>query len=103
MHKRDFMHLKTVGVIILFKKRRGIHIPYNKQGLIYFTCMNVKDMPEEIQRKILNLCIEVCDEHYKALYAALTDDTKNIHSISMEFHVSETQLYYYRKKFYEKW
>lgn len=87
----------------MFKKRRGIHIPYNKQGLIYFTCMNANDMPEDVRRKILNLCIEVSGEHYKALYAVLTDDTKNIHSVAMEFHISETQLYLYRKNFYEKW
>ena len=36
----------------MFKKRRGIHIPYNKQGLIYFTCVNIDEMPEEIQNKI---------------------------------------------------
>ena len=90
-------------MIILFKKRRGIHIPYNKQGLIYFTCMNVKDMPEDVQRKILNLCIEVGGQHYRALYTMLTDDSKNIHGVAMDFHISETQLYLYRKKFYEKW
>lgn len=87
----------------MFKKRRGIHIPYNKQGLIYFTCMNVKDMPEDIQRKILNLCIEVGGQHYRALYTMLTDDSKNIHGVAMDFHISETQLYLYRKNFYEKW
>ena len=90
-------------MIILFKKRRGIHIPYNKQGLIYFTCMNVKDMPEDVQQKILNLCIEVGGQHYRALYTMLTDDSKNIHGVAMDFHISETQLYLYRKNFYEKW
>lgn len=88
---------------VTFKKRRGVHIPYNKQGLIYFTCVNVKDMPEEVQKKILNLCIEVAGEHYAALYTMLTDDTKNVHGIAMEYHLSETQLYHYRKKFYESW
>lgn len=34
----------------MFKKRRGIHIPYNRQGLIYFTCMNIRDMPEDIKK-----------------------------------------------------
>ena len=37
----------------MFKKRRGIRIPYEKQGLIYFNCVNYKDMPEDIQNKIL--------------------------------------------------
>ncbi len=90
-------------MIEIFKKRRGIHIPYNKQGLIYFTCMNIKDMPEEVQQKVLNLCIEVGKENYRALYAMLTDDSKSIHGIAMEYCISETQLYYYRKKFYENW
>lgn len=87
----------------MFKKRRGIHIPYNKQGLIYFTCMNIKDMPEEIQQKILNLCIEVSGEHYQALYEVLTNDSKSVLSVSLEYYISETQLYHYRKKFYEAW
>lgn len=87
----------------MFKKRRGIHIPYNKQGLIYFICVNINDMPEEIQRKILNLCIEVASEHWQALYTMLTDDTKNVYSVSLDYNIGETQLYHYRKLFYENW
>lgn len=86
----------------MFKKRRGIHIPYNRQGLIYFVCMNVKDMPEETQQKIFDLCVEVSGCHYEALYALITDDTVNIHGVATQYRISETQLYYYRKKFYEK-
>ena len=87
----------------MFKKRRGIHIPYNKQGLIYFTCMNINDMPEHIQNKTKNLCKEVGKEHADVLFAVVTDSTKSIRALSMEHHISETQLYYYRKKFYEAW
>lgn len=87
----------------MFKKRRGIHIPYNKQGLIYFTCVNVKDMPQEVQQKILNLCIEVGKEDYKALYEVMTNDKKSILSISLEYYLNEKRLYKLRKEFYEKW
>ena len=87
----------------MFKKRRGIRLSYNKQGLIHFICVNAQDMPQDIQKKILNLSIEVGGEHWRALYALLTDDTKNVHAVSMEYHISETQLYFYRKNFYEKW
>lgn len=87
----------------MFKKRKGIHIPYNKQGLIYFICVNVKDMPEEVQQKILNLCIEVGKEDYKALYEVVTNDKKSILSISLEYFLSEKKLYSLRKEFYEKW
>ena len=87
----------------MFKKRRGIHIPYNKQGLIYFTCVNVKDMPDKIQQKILNLCTEVGKEDYQALYEVITNDKKSILSISLEYHLNEKKLYRLRKDFYEKW
>lgn len=88
----------------MFKKRRGIRIPYNKQGLIYFTCVNIAEMPEEIQQKIVKLCHEVGGEDYaEVLYKVVTDSNRSIRSLSMEYHISETQLYHYRKKFYEKW
>ncbi len=86
-----------------FKKMRGIKLSYEKQGLIYFTCMNCKEMSEEIQKKIINLCIEVSGEHYRALYSMLTDNTRSVRSVAMEFYISETQLYHYRKRFYEEW
>ena len=87
----------------MFKKRRGIKLPYNKQGLIYFTCMNYDDMPEDVKADITNLCKEVGKEHAEVLFKVVTDSNKSIHSLSMEYHISETQLYYYRKKFYEEW
>lgn len=87
----------------MFKKRRGIHIPYKKQGLIYFTCVNCNDMPTEMQQKILNLCIEIGGEDYKALYDVMVDENKTILSISLEYHINEKKLYVMRKKFYEKW
>ena len=87
----------------MFKKRRGIHIPYNEQGLIYFTCVNHKDMPEYIQNKIKRLCDEVGKEYSEVLYKVVTDSNKSIRALAMEYHISETQLYYYRKKFYEAW
>ena len=87
----------------MFKKRRGIHIPYNKQGLIYFTCVNHKDMPEHIRAKIKSLCDEVGKEHSQVLYQVVTDSTRSIRSLALEHHISETQLYHYRKRFYESW
>ena len=90
-------------MIATFKKRRGIHIPYNKQGLIYFTCMNIKDMPEEVQQKVLNLCMEVGKDDYQALYEVVTNDRKSVLSVSLEHHMSEKKLYQLRKDFYEKW
>lgn len=87
----------------MFKKRRGIHIPYEQQGLIYFTCVNHRDMPEEIQEKIQRLCDEVGKEYSEVLYRVVTDTNKSIRALALEYRISETQLYHYRKKFYEAW
>ena len=43
----------------MFKKRKGINVPYNKQGLIYFTCVNFKDMPENVQNRVKMLCDDI--------------------------------------------
>ena len=87
----------------MFKKRRGIKLSYNKQGLIYFTCMNVAEMPEKMQERIKQLCDEIGKEHSEALYQVMTNSNKSIRALALEHHISETQLYHYRKKFYENW
>ena len=87
----------------MFKKRRGIHIPYNKQGLIYFTCVNHREMPEEVQNKIVDICNEVGGEYSEVLYKVVTDSNRSVRSLAIEYNISERNLYYYRKKFYEAW
>ena len=87
----------------MFKKRRGIHIPYEKQGLIHFTCVNYRDLPDDVIRKITRLCDEVGKEHALALFEVMTNKDKSIRSLALEYHISESQLYLYRKRFYEAW
>lgn len=87
----------------MFKKRRGIHIPYNKQGLIYFTCMDVKNQPPEIQDKILNLCMSVGEEDWQALYELVTDSTQSVTALALKYFINEKRLYKLRKEFYESW
>lgn len=86
-----------------FKKLRGVNLPYNKQGLIYFTCMTVKEQPYEVQQKILKLCIEVAEGHYRALYEALTTDSETFDTIARKHFTNEKKLYSLRKRFFEKW
>ena len=91
----------------MFKKRKGIDVPYNMQGYIYFNCINLGkiDMPKSMVDKIYNLCEKATPEHSDALFEMLTTDCKekNVHAIAIKHFISESQLYYYRKKFYEMW
>ena len=85
----------------MFKKRRGIRLSYNRQGLIYFVCINYYDMPKGIQAHIRALCEEVGKEYFDALFDVITSE-KKMYQIAMEYFVSESLLYELRKKFYEK-
>ena len=87
----------------MFKKKRGIKIPYNKQGLIYFICLDYKNQPPKIQNKIKSLCHTVGGEEYEqALFEFVTTEAGAI-KISLKHYTSETSLYQMRKKFYELW
>ena len=85
----------------MFKKKKSIKLPYIKQGLIYFTCINYKDLPNEVQEKISNLCFLVAGEDYAALFELLTDRYKGLELIASEHYISERRLSDYRKRFYE--
>lgn len=65
--------------------------------------MNIKDLPAGINTYIINLCCEVAGEYQHILYALLTTDTMNVSGIAGKYNLSESQLYVYRKRFYEKW
>ena len=43
----------------MFRKLRGVKLPYNTQGYIYFTCVTFSQQPPEIQNKIEQLCLEL--------------------------------------------
>ena len=82
----------------LFKKRRGIHIPYNKQGLIYFTCVNVSS--KRIQDKIMKHCILAAGEDADALFRFLTDRSINHIYIELNYGINSKLLFKLKNKFF---
>ena len=86
----------------MFKKKRGIKLHYNTQGLIFFICLDYKNQPQAMQKKILNLCLTIGGENWQMLFNILTT-SKSIITIAEEHHASESVLYRLRKKFYEGW
>ncbi len=86
----------------MFKKRRGIKLPYKKQGLIYFTCLDIRNQPQTTQEKIESLCEDIGGEYKDALYEVMTSE-RSVRSIALDRYVSESTLYALRKKFYEAW
>ena len=72
------------------------------QGLIFFTCININRIDEETQRRIINLCIEIAQEDYQALYEFLTNPNINHHYIDIKYGVGEKVLYGYKREFYQR-
>lgn len=73
-----------------------------RQGLIFFVCLNIKDLDKHTQEKILNICLEVGGEDYQALYRFLTDSCVNHVYICNEYYISKSRLFKLKKEFYLK-
>lgn len=94
----------------MFRKLRGLKMPYAEQGLIHFTCMTYKKQSDDTQIKISALCKEVCAEcgddaaiYEKALFEFLTNQYIGAAGIVMKYYISDKMLYRLRRKFYELW
>lgn len=85
-----------------FKKLRGVSLPEEKQGMIYYTCLNLQEQPTWIKKKFERLCIQTAGVYHCALRELLT--TQNgITGVAMRYHVSESVLQRARMRFYESW
>lgn len=85
----------------MFKKKKGIQLSYEEQGLIFFVCRNYKKMPNKIKTKICCLCKAVADEDWKPLFLLLTKKGRDIEQVAAEYFISDKRLAKYRKLFYE--
>ena len=54
----------------MFRYKKSVPVSYERQGYIYFASRLYRELTEEQQHKLLNLCLQCGGEHYHALYAA---------------------------------
>lgn len=83
-----------------FRFKSGADVSYNKQGYIYFVSRRHKELPEDAQKEILNLCIRHGGEYYRALFEYVTTDA-GATAIAMRHFVSKSTLYRIVKAYYE--
>ncbi len=86
----------------MFKKLRGVQLPYVKQGYIYFLCQNYDAQTTETQVTIENLCNKIGGEYSRALYLVMTSRL-SVQNIAIDNNVSERTLYELRRRFYMAW
>ena len=84
---------------------RGVDVPPDKQGLLFFTCRNYINLSEDVRRRIDELCWKISkgDESYRAALFDLLTTHESVTSISMRHCVGQTTIYRLRKEFYEEW
>ncbi len=85
-----------------FRKLRGISLPYNRQGEIYFRLRNYMGQNKRTREKIDRLIRQAAGEHEAAL-RALCIEGKSAVAVSQRYYISTTQLYEMRKRLYESW
>ena len=83
----------------MFRKKRGIHIDYPEQGLIYFTCLTYDSQSERVKKRIRRVCDTVGGELSDALFEFVTTE-KSATEIALKNYVSESTLYKLRRDFY---
>ena len=60
--------------MIRFRYKKSIELDYDQQGYVYFTSRRYLHLPQKEKEKILNLCMEVGGEYYRALFDFVTSD-----------------------------
>lgn len=83
-----------------FRKKWSIDVTYNRQGLIYFICINYNIMPDDVKNKILDLCIRAGGEYRTALFEVITTN-KSVTAVSIEHYISPETLYRMLRRFYD--
>lgn len=88
-----------------FRKIRGIRVPYERQGMIFFTLATYDTQPDNVRRKIDGLIRTVCKED--PIYIAAMRDwlikQERWELVSLRIGVNEGTLLRYRRKLYELW
>lgn len=85
----------------MFRYHRGISVPYERQGYIYFKSLRYNELPDHEQARIRRLCATVCKNNWKALLEHVTTG-ELVKSVCMRHYIaSPTSLYRALRRYYE--
>ena len=89
----------------MFREMKNLNIPYKRQGLIYFTCINFDTLEEKQQERIIQTCIKTSPEHYQTLFKYLTAYGCEYTQwrIQKDMGISPNMLYKLKRQFYKNW
>ena len=105
LHITHEKNVKKKGEYVMFREMKNLNIPYKRQGLIYFTCLNYDTLEEKQQERIIQTCIKTSPEHYQSLFKYLTADTTEYAPwrIERDLCISPNTLHRLKRQFYKNW
>lgn len=83
----------------MFRFKRGVPVPYDRQGYIYFKSRLYRTLPPEDQEAIRALCQACGGEHHRALLAFLTTDA-GAERVCREHYISRSTLERMVRRYY---
>ncbi len=84
----------------MFRYKRGIRVPYLRQGYIYFTSRLYEELPERDRARIDALCRRHGGRNWMALRDYVTTDVSAT-EIEMRYFISRSTLYRIVRRYYE--
>ena len=83
----------------MFRYKRGVPIPYNRQGYIYFQSRLYKELPSKDRAKIDQICKDAAGQYWRAVLEFVTTSA-NATYIEQKHHLSKATLHRYVQKYY---
>ncbi len=86
----------------MFRYKKSVGIPYERQGYIYFKSLLFETMSEEDRERIRAICKEAGGEYETALMRFVSTHEGAV-KICMEFHISRSTLERAVRRYYRLW
>lgn len=84
----------------MFRYKKSVPVSYERQEYIYFASRLYRELTEEQQRKLLNLCLQCGGEYYQALFEFVTTDA-GATTVCMKHFLSRSTLERAVRRYYE--
>ncbi len=85
----------------MFRFKKGIGIPYEQQGYIYFISRKYKKLPKIKREKIEAHCRAVGGPYWRALFEFVTTDAGQV-AVCMRHYLSTSTLERLVKRYYQE-
>ena len=85
----------------MYRYKKSVGGSYQRQGYIYFTSLQYRNLPEWRREKLRELCKRAGGEHWEALLEYMTTETTP-ESVCQRFYLSRSTLHRIVRTYYKE-